>query len=429
MILDILNKLTALAGRNDKLDLLQSHAENDVLKNFFYLALDPMVTFGIKKIPDYVPGNGSQALPWAFAQLEDLQTRRKTGNEGIAHLVNVLQNLSQNDAEVIKRIIAKDPRCGISTTANKVWGGLVFEFPVLKASPYDDKTIKNIVFPAFSQPKLDGARIALVVDAGVVTCLSSSGREITTHGVFDYLAKLHDNAVFDGELLVSAPDGGFAERKTGNGIVNQAVQGTITLANAALLHAVLFDVIPLADWKAGKCDSQYHERLGELEWLEPELQANCSVVYTLVVESEAEAVLHFKEMLADGQEGTILKDVRSTWEGKRKKDQIKFKGILTCDLLVVGVADGAGKYAGKVGALICQSSDGEVQVNVGTGLTDADRAQDYAFYVGKVVEVQYNERIRNKAEGSVWSLFLPRFVRVRIDKDVADVINNIPAKG
>lgn len=427
MILKILNQLAALPSRNDKLALLQSHVENDVLKQFFHLALDPMVTFGIKKIPDYVQGAGTHRLPYAFSQLSELVQRTKTGNEGVAHLASILASLNENDAEVIKRIIAKDPRCGVSTTANKVWKGLVFDFPVLKASPYDEKTIKNITFPAYSQTKLDGARIALVVKNGSVTCLSSSGREITTHGVFDCLAQTFDGVVLDGELLVKSADGNFADRKTGNGVVNQAVQGTISPAGAASLHAVLFDLVPLADWKAGKGAETYAVRYAHLA--SATLPAVCSVVDTRTVDSEAEAVQHFKEMLAAGQEGTILKDMCSTWEGKRKKDQIKFKGILTCDLLVTGVAAGTGKYAGKVGALACQSADGEVQVNVGTGLTDADRDLDFDFYVGKVVEVQYNERICNKTAGSVWSLFLPRFVRVRIDKDVADVINNIPAKG
>ena len=260
MILKILNQLAALPSRNDKLALLQSHVENDVLKQFFYLALDPMVTFGIKKIPDYVQGAGTHRLPYAFSQLSELVQRTKTGNEGVAHLANILASLNENDAEVIKRIIAKDPRCGVSTTANKVWKGLVFDFPVLKASPYDEKTIKNITFPAYSQSKLDGARIALVVKNGSVTCLSSSGREITTHGVFDCLTQTFDDVVLDGELLVKSADGNFADRKTGNGVVNQAVQGTISPAGAASLHAVLFDWVPLADWKAGKCVWPYAVR-------------------------------------------------------------------------------------------------------------------------------------------------------------------------
>ena len=74
-----------------------------------------------------------------------------------------------------------------------------------------------------------------------------------------------------------------------------------------------------------------------------------------------------------------------------------------------------------MGALICQSSDGKVEVSVGSGYSDAQRREfTRDEMIGKVVTVLYNERIASLGRAGVDSLFLPRFIEVREDKDVAN---------
>jgi DNA ligase-1 len=129
----------------------------------------------------------------------------------------------------------------------------------------------------------------------------------------------------------------------------------------------------------------------------------------------------FQEYLSLGYEGIILKDGSGVWEDKRAKHQIKFKGELECDLKIVAVEEGSGKYAGMLGALICESSDGVVKVSVGSGLTDEHRINLWHIkreILDKIVAVKYNMRTKNKAGEE--SLFLPIFIEVRDDKTVAD---------
>jgi hypothetical protein len=57
-------------------------------------------------------------------------------------------------------------------------------------------------------------------------------------------------------------------------------------------------------------------------------------------------------------------------------------------------------------------------VSVGSGFNDEHRQTLGDEIVGKIVAVKYNARITNK-EGEQ-SLFLPIFVEIRNDKDVAD---------
>jgi ATP-dependent DNA ligase len=101
----------------------------------------------------------------------------------------------------------------------------------------------------------------------------------------------------------------------------------------------------------------------------------------------------------------------------------KMKQIEDADLIVVGWEEGTGKNIGKLGALVCETAEGKVKVNVGTGFSDEERliTDDY---VGKVITVQYNQLITDKKTGD-YSLFLPRFIEVRNDKSVANKFGDL----
>jgi hypothetical protein len=134
----------------------------------------------------------------------------------------------------------------------------------------------------------------------------------------------------------------------------------------------------------------------------------------------------FTEYFTAGFEGIILKDTTAIWENKRSKSLIKFKGELECDLKVVGWEEGTGKNVGKLGALVCESADGVIRVNVGSGFNDEDRNSiKAADVIGKIVAVKYNARIKNKSEGATESLFLPIFLEIREDKTQADSARSI----
>ena len=76
-----------------------------------------------------------------------------------------------------------------------------------------------------------------------------------------------------------------------------------------------------------------------------------------------------------------------------------------------------------IGAILCESSDGILKVDVGSGFKDEDRKKDPSEYLGKIAAIKYNMRIKNK-QGEE-SLFLPVFLEVREDKTEADAIGSI----
>jgi hypothetical protein len=390
-----------------------------------FLALDPFTQFYIRKIPKYTPNQGevSLTLDAGLDSLSDLHNRVVTGNAAIDHLKLTLEMVSPNDALVIERVISKDLKCGVSTaTANEVWMGLIKDYPCMLCSQYEQKLVDKIQYPAYVQLKMDGMRFNAIVRDGKCEFRSRNGKEIQLLGnleqEFIQMAGLMD-VVFDGELLVMEK-GQYLDRQTGNGILNKASKGTISKEEAEKVVAVVWDAIPYMYFESGEYHKPYAMRYTVVDHAVKNLQSNrVNLVLTELVNNFEEANEIFQRFLAAGQEGIILKDPNGIWEDKRSKSQIKFKGELECDMLVTGIEEGRGKYQGKIGALIAESSDGLVKVSVGSGLSDEFRTSTSPEeLIGRIISIKYNARIQNK--NGDHSLFLPIFIELRSDKSTAD---------
>ncbi len=428
---EFFNDLAANSSRNYKIEHLEKHRDNDTLRRVVQLALDPFTNFYIRKIPQYeyvgAESEHQTCLEMALENLYYLHSREVTGNAAIAHLRAILSGLEPDDAKVIERIIQKDLKCGVQvSTANAVWTGLVNEYPVMLCSPFEQKLVDKVKFPALVQTKMDGMRFNAIVRNGSVEYRSRNGKEIQLLGNLDadFIKMAGDvDCIFDGELLVVS-NNGIMDRQTGNGILNKANKGTISEKEASMVRATVWDVIPYLYFIDGECPTPYGTRFNSLTMLIDKHQpTKVSLVQSWEVENYDTAKALFEELLQRGEEGIILKDKNGIWEDKRAKHQIKFKGEMECDLKIVAIEEGTGKYAGMLGAIICESADGVVKVNVGSGFNDEHRKTLGKEIIGKIVAVKYNMRISNKAGEE--SLFLPIFVEVRDDKDVADSSKDI----
>jgi ATP-dependent DNA ligase len=434
-IYNIFEQLASDNSRLAKEAILIKHKGNTTLQRVFYLALDPFQQFYIRKIPEYTPAKTlSITLDKALDDLDALNKRVVTGNAAIAYLKNVLEVLTKNDAKIIERIIAKDLRCGVSeATANKIWPKLISTYPVMLASGYDQKLVDKIKFPAYVQLKLDGMRFNAIVRGQTVEFRSRNGREILipNKSFAVPFIKMADHykqdMVFDGELLIADYAGKPVNRQTGNGILSKAIKGTMSDTEALQVMATLWDAISYESFKAGIDKEPYNIRMAKLsnamedmKTVNAQLGKYVALVWTEQVNDLYTAKRIFEKFLSEGQEGTILKSKDGIWEDKRSKEQIKFKGELECDLRVVDWEEGTGKNKGRLGALVCESEDGAIRVNVGSGYTDEQRNAYTKTVIGKVATVKYNARIQDRG-GNVESLFLPVFIELREDKDIADM--------
>lgn len=421
-VLSILKRLEATSSRLEKEDILGEHADDPVLKEAFRLALDPLVNFYIKKVPE--PGPTPDEERWglseAFDSLKKLfVTREVRGGAATSTLARLLAVLSKDDQEVLRRVIGRNLKCGVSeSTVEKIWPDLTLSYPCMLVSPMNEKT--KIKFPCIAQTKMDGMRFNAIVENGTVQYRSRAGKELDLFGVLDadvMSLTAETEYVLDGELLMVGADGRPMDRKTGNGLLTKFQKGTGTAALAQQVRAVVWDIIPLFCFRKGVCSGVgYRDRLNMLT---TEKLTRASIVTTHVVKSMEEAQALYQQKLLEGEEGLVLKDPAGPWENKRAKHQVKMKAELEADLYCAGVTAGTGKYQGKIGALECHSKDGAVVVCVGTGLNDEERAMGAEAFVGKIVSVKYNALITDKKTGQK-SLFLPVFVEVREDKTQPD---------
>ena len=436
----IYNVIEQLASDNSRLAkeaILKKNVNNELLKQVFNLALNPFVQFYIRKIPSYDTSANSKPLKEALANLSVLSDRVMTGHAAINHLQFILGSLSKEDAKIIERIIAKDMRCGVSeATVNKIWPGTVPSYPVMLASGYDQKLVDKIQFPAYVQLKLDGMRFNAIVKGEVVEYRSRNGKELTIpNKTFDMpfitMAKFYgEDMVFDGELLVVDATGKPVNRQTGNGILSKSIKGTMGVQEAVNVRATLWDAITFEKFSQGIDKEPYSARMSKLSnaisymrGQKGQIGHYIDLVWNKQVNDIATAQKIFEKFLAEGQEGTILKSKDGIWEDKRSKTQIKFKGELECELKVVDWEEGTGKNVGRLGALVCESSDSVIRVNVGSGYSDEQRDEYTKKVIGKIITVKYNARIKDRS--GVESLFLPVFIELREDKDTAESSKSI----
>lgn len=431
-VFDILIELSGTSSRNKKITILQREKNNKLLKEVCRLALDPLTQFHIRKIPRATAHAGIMDLEEAFVNLDKLVKREVTGNAAIAWLTTTLEGLNTENALVIERIISKDLRCGVSTaTVNKVWPKLVSDFPCMLASGFEEKAAAKIKYPAIAQLKLDGMRCTAVVKNknGGVTLYSRNGKEIDVRGILDRdLIALSAGAdlAIDGELIV-VNENGVEDRQTGNGILNKAIKGTISVEECKRIRYVLFDVLDYyGEFEKGITYVNYGIRFAVLEnFFKASSVERLQLVESRYVKNLDEAYEFFACMVNQGEEGIILKDSFAGWEGKRVKHQIKFKAELDTDLLCVGWDEGTGKYENMLGALVLKSACGKLEVSVGTGFSDEQRKTlKPEDCIGKIVVVRYNTKIKDKKTG-IESLFLPRFLEIREDKSEPDYAKDI----
>lgn len=172
----------------------------------------------------------------------------------------------------------------------------------------------------------------------------------------------------------------------------------------------IFDYITIADYDVGVCELPYISRWS---YLKDKIPTNF-LAYDMECETKAHWDMFHTKAVAEGWEGTVCVDHLQQWKASTSRPftNIKRKDRKDADLLCIGVNPGTGKYEGMIGSLKLQSKTG-IEVDVGSGMTDADRAGLHAYYIGSVVEIVYEQMMDTYIQ--------PIFVRVRDDKTKEDI--------
>lgn len=425
---NVIKEIADIGSTLAKQAILQANSDNPVVKNCFLYSENPRYQYYVRVKSSDIPSSGKLHIDMSvFDRLDELRLRVVTGNAARDHVSKIMECLLPEDQILLMNIINKDLRCNCGTAiANKVWKNLIPEYPVLLCGKMDEKAQKYLSqfennTGYWVELKEDGGRLIVTVeDDGTVVCKSRNGNVLNLFGVFDELEK-YPGMVFDGELVIIQQNG-KPDRKLGNGFYTKAVRGTLQEADAKRFTYKLWDAISLDEYNSGKGVQGYSARRG---WItDQEFSGNIGQVHGKYVHTLDECMEFYAKMRKDGQEGAIIKVANAVWEDGRSKNYIKLKAINDCDALCIGVEEGKGRLKGKIGKLICQDSTGQLNFRVGTGLKDEDRDRDPSYYVGNIIECVYNEVITSKGRDTK-SLFLPVYKCVRMDKSVANSIEEL----
>ena len=421
---DIIAKLEADNSKLAKQAILQE-ALDEGLPEFWEgitLALDPLVTFGVKQVPERSDVLTGQGLAWpVFKEL----TRKLIDRSLTGHAARDAIILCKDTATTeqwngwYRRILIKDLRCGMSEkTVNKVAPGTV---PVFTCALAHDSANheKKMIGEKQIEIKLDGVRVITIIRGDKVEMFSRNGKQFHNFGhiIKEIEAVIKDYPVpyplvLDGEVMSA----NFQD------LMKQVHRKDGKQSTDAVLH--LFDTIPLGCFQKGSWDKPQSFRSEITKaWVEQHesvLQHVSALDWETVNLDTKEGQERFvelnKQAVDGGYEGVMIKDVDAPYECKRTHAWLKAKPFIEVTLEVKEVEEGTGRNEGRLGAFVCEGIDDgkDICVNVGSGFTDVHR-DDYwnhrSSIIGNLVEVRADAITQN--QDGTYSLRFPRFKTFR----------------
>jgi len=484
-VLDALIEVGETSSKNAKVELLEEFLEDKLFNKVVFYAMHGLYHYHINKVPKYsgkVQNSSKNVTSAIFKQLDFLRSSKGTSDSEKRALFQ-LASISPEAHEVVSRIVKKDLRIGAKgKSVNKAMPGLLRLMPYQRCST--EKKMDNIEFDndpeqslpnIIAQEKADGAFTNVLINKkGQIKFLTRNGKEVlqltklkkiirNQEPIIKYGLKrgiLNDskNSCFStclhGELRVYK-NGEVLDRQTGNGIISQCIQGTADQKDADNVFLVVWISIPLKDFWKGSSPNSYSDNFYKATNFVTQVSDNkyVKLIRSKYVHTLEEAQKFYAEIRNEGGEGAILKDRKTKWKDHTSTTMVKMKNIIDVELVLTAWYHGkpGKKYERCIGGLSGTTACGKLEVNMGTGTGFSDNFRGYhpKKKDGKIIdpldidlskaeeaceeaEMQIGGILQCEAEGVIKSktnkkpsLFLPRFVGYRFDKDEADTLKDI----
>ena len=426
---EIIKRLEDHNGRLEKETIIFG-AMGEGLDEFFEgvtMALDPLVTFGVKQVPEKEdsPDRG-QGLIWRdFKVLADQLINRELTGHAARDAIELVMSVATVEQwnGFYRRILIKDLRCGCSEkTVNKIAKKFPqYAIPTFTCSLAHDSANheKKMVGKKQIEIKLDGVRVITIIQGNKVEMFSRNGKQFHNFGhiIEELETVIKDHPVpyplvLDGEVMSA----NFQD------LMKQVHRKDGKQSTDAVLH--LFDTIPLGCFQKGSWDKpQSFRSLITNHWVRDHQDALAHVqaldwedVDLDTPEGQERFVALNKAAVDGGYEGVMIKDVDAPYECKRTHAWLKAKPFIEVTLEVVDVEEGTGRNEGRLGAFVCEGVDDgkKINVNVGSGFSDANRDNFWdsrTNITGQLVEVRADAVTQN--QDGTYSLRFPRFKTFR----------------
>ena len=205
----IIQELETDNSRLFKESVVEKNLNDKTFQEGLAMCLDPLVTFGVKQVPE--SDADGEGLKWdhfrAAAKL--LIEREKTGHAARDLIIDLVSSSKKDQwNDWYRRILIKDLRCGVSEkTVNNVAKkmNLQYRVPVFSCMLAHDgaKHPKKIKGDCLVEYKYDGVRVIAIVMKGKATLYSRNGKIFNNFPhIENALSKPeYNNIVFDGEVM------------------------------------------------------------------------------------------------------------------------------------------------------------------------------------------------------------------------------------
>lgn len=390
---------------NAKLPVIAKAFEDEEVAEALTMLLDPMVTIGIgEKSLDKVISKPSETYYDSLVFMcKHLSKKKGITDQDIRSVQHYLERVRAQDedlARFAKEFITKTLTIGATAkTVNKALGREVIpEFKCMLANKYFEHTDAVDGKDFAITEKLDGIRCLAVVKNGEKPCLYSRQGQLID-GLVDIeaeLSSLHQRTgiefVLDGELLI-ADRNKYPSKE-------QYKLTTKIVRKDGEKHGVeynVFDIVGVDVFSNHNCDTPYYMRRQKLDALVRDTQF-VKAHPVLCVGKDPDLILeHLNQQRSLNHEGVMVNLLDAPYEFKRTNSILKVKVMNDCDLEIIGIQEGTGRFKGTLGSLIVSYKGNPV--GVGSGLSDEMRKsvwQKPNRYIGRVATIQYFEETMDK---------------------------------
>jgi len=255
-------------------------------------------------------------------------------------------------------------------------------FEPMLAAKWEDYKDK-IVYPIYSQAKLDGIRCILTKDG----MFSRNGKPIiSAPHIFDSVKPLFEtnpDLIFDGELYADKFANDF------NKIVSLVKKTKPTAddlnESKELIEYHIYD-LP----SSNKNFIQRAYDLGILFETRSELHPHCRIVETYKVPSEDVVTELYEKYVEEGYEGQMLR-LDGKYENKRSKNLLKHKSFVDEEYTILDICEGEGNRTGTAGYMVFETAEGKpFKSNVkGTWDETAEMLKNKKQLIGKQATIKY----------------------------------------
>lgn len=410
VMIEILIDIEKHSSRNEKGYILESHWQNEYLKQVLEYAFNPYKVYGIgdkafgKK---FSKGNGTMTINYfkTIIELLDYLLVNNTGTDNDKIIINTFINSKPTEhREYYERIILKDLKIGITEKSiNKIFPNLIPTFTCMLAEPFEKLYPKG-----YWQYKIDGARAIAIKRNGLTKLFSRKGKEI--EGFDEIVNQLNllsiDNIVIDGEL-------------SGKNF-KDTMEKVFKKKKNKKANFMVFDILTIEEFEKGISEQPYEIRREVLEHIfktyieDNDMFMNLTFLDSWLIENatEKDIVKLCQDAIDLGFEGIMFKNADGLYYCKRTFDWQKVKKFLDGDFEITKIEEGKGKNKGKMGKIVIDVNG--VENGLGSGWSDLERIDMWKNpnnYIGKMVEVQYQEIIEKSGK-----LRFPTVIGIRYDK-------------